>query len=89
MSRYAAWSRHRVQAGQAAEPSADFVDVLADELLGEPPEPLDAPDEPFDPLVDPSFDPLDDSLEDPLEDPLDEPDGAGTEAEELLRESVR
>ena len=45
-------------------------------------------------LVDPEpvdvlFDPAEELLDDSLEDPLDAPDGAGTEAEELLRESVR
>ena len=38
-------------------------------------------------LADPLFD-VDDPL-DSLEELLDEPDGAGTEADELLRESVR
>jgi hypothetical protein len=78
------------QPGQAAEPSADFE---ADDLLLEPldsREELGEPDE-LDPLDE---DPPEDSLDEPLDDPPDEAEslellGAGTEADELLRESVR
>lgn len=49
-------------------------------------EPLESPDD-RDGL---DTEPLDDSLEDPFDEPDSlEPLGAGTEAEELLRESVR
>ena len=93
MSRYAAWLRPSGQPGQAAEPSADFEELEADDELLEPPDPreeLDEPDE-LDPLDEEL---LEDSLDEPLEDPLDEPEslellGAGTEAEDVLRESVR
>jgi hypothetical protein len=54
-------------------------------------EPCDSREELDEPVDD---EPLEDSLDEPLEDPPDEPEspellGAGTEAEELLRESVR
>ncbi|MEO6413173.1 MAG: hypothetical protein ABIO48_11360 [Pedococcus sp.] len=86
MSRYAAWSRK--SAGQAAEPSADFDELEADDVLLEPLDSREELDEPLD------EEPLEDSLDEPLEDPPEEPEspellGAGTEAEELLRESVR
>ena len=78
------------QSGQAAEPSADFDELEADDVLLEP---LDSRDEPEerDPLDE---EPPEDSLDEPLDDPPDEPEspellGAGTEADELLRESVR
>ena len=75
------------QTGQAAEPSADFDELETDDRLVEP---LDSREE-LDPL---DAEPLEDSLDEPLEEPLDEPEspellGAGTEADELLRESVR
>ena len=88
MSRYAAWLRPSGQPGQAAEPSADFDELEADDVLLEPYDSREELDEPVD------DEPLEDSLDEPLEDPPDEPEspellGAGTEAEELLRESVR
>ncbi|WP_338325260.1 hypothetical protein [Pedococcus bigeumensis] len=96
MSRYAAWLPPSGQPGQAAEPSADFEEREADDELLEPPdsrEELDEPDEldELDPLDE---EPPEESLDEPLEDPPDEPEslellGAGTDAEELLRESVR
>jgi hypothetical protein len=54
-------------------------------------EPCDSREELDEPVDD---EPLEDSLDEPLEDAPDEPEspellGAGTEAEELLRESVR
>ena len=88
MSRYAARprpQRRAGEAGQAAEPSADF-DELEAEAEAVLLEPLDARAE-LDPLDE---EPLEDSLLDPLDEPESlEPLGAGTEAEELLRESVR
>jgi hypothetical protein len=82
ISRYAAWSRRGSGGGQAAEPSADFDELEpADAVLDEPPdEPDEEPDEP------------DEEPDEPVE--LDEPESLepladGTEAEELLRESVR
>ena len=81
------------QTGQAAEPSADLDELEADEPLLEP---LDSREELDEPLDDEPLDdePLEDSLDEPLDDPPDEAEspellGAGTEAEELLRESVR
>jgi hypothetical protein len=80
---------HGGQTGQAAEPSADFDELEADEALLEP---LDSREEPDDDPLD--EEPLEDSFLDPPLDPLEEPEslellGAGTEAEEVLRESVR
>ena len=93
MSRYAAWLRPSGQPGQAAEPSADFEELEGDAELLEPPDPREEPDEPdeLDPLDE---EPPEESLDEPLDDPPDEPEslellGAGTDAEELLRESVR
>jgi hypothetical protein len=98
MSRYAAWLRPSDRPGQAAEPSADFDELEVDDELLEPPDPREELDEPeeLDPLDEDPLDeePPEESLDEPLEDPPDEPEslellGAGTEAEELLRESVR
>ena len=76
------------QTGQAAEPSADFDELEADDVLLEPCDSREELDEPVD------DEPLEDSLDEPLDEPLEEPEspellGAGTEADELLRESVR
>lgn len=80
MSAYAAWSPRHQGLGQAAEPSADFDADAADDVLFDP--------DPLEVLFDSLEELLDDSLEELL-DEADAPDGAGTEADELLRESVR
>ena len=75
--------------GQAAEPSADFEELEGDDELLEPPDPREELDEPDE------LDPLDEEPpEESLDEPPDEPEspellGAGTEADEVLRESVR